>query len=282
MASTPTEEERRKLQLAAIAAFPFQRTEVPGDRALATWQQLKATGRGAPVVLGGDDDVERLMDVLDPAEQGWRAAEEILAAASGIRHPGDWVARLAEERARERERLLADTPAEGLSNSFVQDASGQIRQLTNAEIRAMMLAEPHQPPDGEWPSEVPLSPGLSVATDTTDQPLPKVHIAIIPTDDWTTVPAYLNWGGWNDCPDPEYHVAALRSWRDRFGAELVGLSFDTTNLRVARRPATREAALELAREHYLFCNDIVEQGTDTLNGLAAYLAADDWWFFWWD
>src|SRR5262249_5046813 len=111
---------------------------------------------------------------------------------------------------------------------------------------------------------------------------PKVHIAIIPTDDWTTIPAYLNWGGWNACPHPEYHIAALRSWRDRFGAELVGLSFDVMNLRVARRPATREAALELAREQYFYCGDIVDQGTGTLSRLAATLMTDDWWFFWWD
>jgi hypothetical protein len=53
-------------------------------------------------------------------------------------------------------------------------------------------------------------------------------------------------------------------------------------LRVARRPATREAALELAREQYLYCNDIVDQGTGSLSGLAASLTTDDWWFFWWD
>jgi hypothetical protein len=112
--------------------------------------------------------------------------------------------------------------------------------------------------------------------------LDKVHIALIPTDDWTTIPAHLQWGGWNACPHPEFHVAALRSWRDRFGAELVGLSRDTLELRVSRRPQTREAALELAREQYAYCNDIVDQGVGTLSVLAADLMADPWWFFWWD
>jgi hypothetical protein len=105
---------------------------------------------------------------------------------------------------------------------------------------------------------------------------------LVPTDDWTTVPAHLRWGGWNACPAPEYHIAALRAWRDRFGAELVGLAFDTMNLRVARRPQTRPEALDIAREQYLYCSDIVDQGVGTLSALAATLMASDWWFFWWD
>jgi hypothetical protein len=109
-----------------------------------------------------------------------------------------------------------------------------------------------------------------------------VDIALIPTDDWTAIPAFFQFGAWNACPPPEYHVAALRSWRDRYGAELVGLSHDVLELRVAGRPASRAIALDLAREQYAYCNDIVDQGTGTLSGLAASLMASDWWHFWWD
>jgi hypothetical protein len=77
-------------------------------------------------------------------------------------------------------------------------------------------------------------------------------------------------------------VAALRSWRDRFGAELVGLGFDTMNLRVARRPQTRAEALELAREQDLYSQDLVDQVAGTLSHLAADLMTHEWWFFWWD
>jgi Domain of unknown function (DUF4253) len=31
----------------------------------------------------------------------------------------------------------------------------------------------------------------------------------------------------------------MRTWRDRYGAELIGMSFDTINLRVATEPTTR-------------------------------------------
>jgi hypothetical protein len=146
-----------------------------------------------------------------------------------------------------------------------------------------MLREDEPPQMGEWPAEAPRSPQLSVAADLfSGTPLPLTHLIVIPTNDWTTIPAFLRWGGWNDCPAPEYHVAALRSWRDRFGAELVGLGPDVMNIRVSRKPETRSAALDLAREQYEYCNDIVDQGVGTLSALAAGLMENDWWFFWWD
>jgi hypothetical protein len=77
-------------------------------------------------------------------------------------------------------------------------------------------------------------------------------------------------------------VAAMRTWRDRYGAELIGMSSDTLNLRVATRPKTRQEALALARDHYVYCTDIVDQGLQTYSALAASLMANEWWFFWWD
>jgi hypothetical protein len=116
----------------------------------------------------------------------------------------------------------------------------------------------------------PRRPKLAIS-----RPLEKVQIVILPTDDSSTIPAYLHWGHWNGCPAPEYHIAALRSWRERFGAELVGLSHDVMNVRVQSRPPTREAALELAREQYVYCSDIVDQGVQTLSALAAVLMESD-------
>ena len=140
-----------------------------------------------------------------------------------------------------------------------------------------------EPPLGDWPEVSLYGSGLSVAYDIgTREPKPLVRIALIPTDDPTAIPAYMRWGNWNECAPPAYHVAALRAWRDKYGAELIGLSADVINLRVARNPATREEALELARAQYAYCNDIVDQGVRTLQKLAAGLMESEWWFFWWD
>lgn len=97
--------------------------------------------------------------------------------------------------------------------------------------------------------------GLSVVPDPRSQTyMPRVYVVLITTDDPTTVPAYLHWGNFNGCLPAPYHVAALRNWHDRYGAELVALGNDTLKLRVARKPATREEALELARVHNAYCS----------------------------
>jgi len=137
-------------------------------------------------------------------------------------------------------------------------------------------------PAGDWPETPGPEPELTLVTDLRGLYLPAVFLARLPSEDWTEIPAHLNFGGWNDCPLPEHQVAALRSWRERYGAVLVGLGSDTMYLRVERRPKTRDEALKLAREHALFCPDIIDQGYGTPAALAAALMAHDAWFFWWD
>ena len=54
------------------------------------------------------------------------------------------------------------------------------------------------------------------------------------------------------------------------GIPSIGAS-DTINLRVAVRPKTREKALALARDQYLYCSDNIDQGVGTSSALAATL-----------
>jgi len=81
---------------------------------------------------------------------------------------------------------------------------------------------------------------------------------------------------------PEEQVAVLRYWNGTYGAELVGASNDVLELRVARRPSSKEEALRLAQEQFWFCYDIVDQGVGTIENLAATLFVSDIWYFWWD
>jgi hypothetical protein len=283
---TPEEIKRRndESNAKALANFAFERVEVPGERAMATWEQLKSAGRGVPVVIGDDDSFGNLLVPFGPAWPNQRLAAEIIAAADGIRHPESLAAYKAREEAKAEylTQSFKSRPDAPLPTIIVTDAGGT-RELTREETQAFMLQESRSPPLGDWPAQAESASELSVALDRRSGGfLRKAHIALIPTDDWTTIPAYLRWGGWNACPHPEYHVAALRSWRDRFGAELVGLSHDTMNLRVAHPPASREDALDLAREQYVYCPDNVDQGVGTLSAFAAYLMGNTWWDFWWD
>jgi hypothetical protein len=246
--------------MAAFTNFPYEIVETSGENALAMWEELKKAGRGAPIVLGNEEDVDNL---LSPFQQPglWRVepVEEILAASEKISCPDS----LHQLRKDERARTIAYFRQIGAAASFEDDE--------------------REAPLGNWPHEISNSAGLSVAYDLMSrEPKAKVHIALIPTDDPTAIPAYMHFGGWNECPSAAYHVAALRAWRDLYDAELIGMASDTLNLRASRKPATREEALALARAQYLYCSDIVTQGVGSFSALAAELMAHDWWYFWWD
>jgi hypothetical protein len=297
MEKRPTPEElRRKHDEAiqqAIAAFPYERIETGGAQALATWEHLKASRPGSsPVVVGDDGEFTRIVEGATewPGRSARETAEQILEIAARLRHPEDLIARHASDMAEARERAmrllrerpdLRRPPEVQLPPGLEGFLGGTFRGFDLEEMIAATSRE-SRPEIGEWPSEPMGAPQLSVTADLSGAPLNKVQVIILPSDDSTTIPAFLHWGNWNGCPAPEYHVAALRSWRDRFGAELIGLSHDVMNIRVKKRPRTREAAIDLAREQYVYCSDIVDQGVQTLSALAAILMESDWWYFWWD
>lgn len=110
----------------------------------------------------------------------------------------------------------------------------------------------------------------------------RTVMGLIPASHSVQVLQVLNYGGWNECPLVHEHVAVHNYWDKRYGAEIVCLSSDILELKVNHRPAIREEALALAKEQYFYCSDIVEQGTGTIQALAAGLMASDAWFFWWD
>jgi hypothetical protein len=81
---------------------------------------------------------------------------------------------------------------------------------------------------------------------------------------------------------PEVHGAFFRYWGETYGAEPVVIARDVIEMTVARPPLTRDAALALAREQYAYAADIVDQGTETIDALAAEIIGQPRWFFWWD
>jgi hypothetical protein len=136
----------------------------------------------------------------------------------------------------------------------------------------------------EWPNDVSGSGhGLTSHRDiTTGEHLPEVNIAIVTAPEAWMVPCYLRIGGWNDCPDAEEHAALFRYWGEKYGARVACVSGDVIEMTVARPPMTKEAAMELAKEQFLYCPDIVYQGTESVEALAAGLLDARVWFFWWD
>jgi hypothetical protein len=242
----------------------------PGTRALATWQRVRdvvpQTGHW-PVLLGGDEELEYLEEGLREVSQ--RTIAGILRKAAKL----DPVS------------LLTDWQQVAIENA--QEAIAEFEGDDEAVAHFQGQLEQEEPfrglPRGPWPKWGQPRDGFSIPYNIlTDEPLPRVHIGLVPTQESWQVPAFLRFGGWNACPHPDVHAALMRYWHQQYGAEVVGITHDIVEMMVARPPRTRAEALALAREQYLYCEDIVEQGTQTLDVLAASLLNGHAWYFWWD
>lgn len=238
---------------ARVTAMPGYRIEaVPGARALARWEELRVGGEGYPVIVGDAEVLNNLLEFVPDHDSPDIAAT--LAKAEGLA----WPQAIADLKQRTREALIKEYGAD------------EIEDLPEPEL-------------GRWPARPEVATVPSAPYNIlTGAPFDPCYILVVPARHGWEVPAYTSWGAWNENPPPELHIAALRSWHQRFGAELVGMSTDVLDLRVTQRPANREDALALAREHFEYCPDIVYQGTDTLAPLAASYMVSDWWYFWWD
>ncbi len=113
-------------------------------------------------------------------------------------------------------------------------------------------------------------------------PSGEIYIGLIPTENSFEVPAYVSFGNWNDCPSPQDHVGIMRYWNEKYGIEIVSMTFDVMECIVKNPPSTKEEALELAKEQFFYCPDIVTQGAENIVQLAETLLNSRYWFFWWD
>lgn len=135
---------------------------------------------------------------------------------------------------------------------------------------------------GEWHIHVPtthLSAHLDILT---GEPKAEIYIALVPTTDAWKIPAYLKIGGWNDCPTAAEHAAIFKYWQHHYGAKVACIAGDVIEMEVERPPKTKEDALKLAEQQFIYCPDIVYQGTETIAALASTLLNGSAWFFWWD
>jgi len=128
-----------------------------------------------------------------------------------------------------------------------------------------------------WPQDVKAATDISTI---------GVCIDLVPTKFSWQIPGFSQfppgnnyWGGAQDV-----HMAILKRWYTDYGAELVVSSGATYELQVSNPPTSKEAAMKLAVEHYLYCPDCVEQSSapNTIKYRAAKLLNGRTWYFWWD
>jgi hypothetical protein len=233
--------------------FPYEIIAVKGEDAFSEWERLRMLKDKWPIIVGTDENLDETIENYNlnntPPENGnngdtlSQITSEIIKLSNNIDFPSDW---------------------NKINNEITEE---DMKQIT-----------------GKWPSEPQiLSSGITVnADELTDKVYDKVYIALIPTNNSWEVPAYLRYGNWNACPPAKYHVAALRKWNEKYGIELVSLINDVLEIRVKQKPTTKAEAIKLAKEMYIYCPDIVDQGIRTISNLASGLMESDWCFMWWD
>ena len=108
-----------------------------------------------------------------------------------------------------------------------------------------------------------------------------VVLAEIPIKNPWEVFAYLPFGGWNECPANEEHMAVAKYWFEKYGAIPALMTHDVLEYSLPA-PVSQERAMEVAWEQFTYCSDIVEQGVGTIGRLADGLTKSHYWYFWWD
>jgi hypothetical protein len=253
VANTPPESRARILDV-----FPFERTTIDGRFAYAEWERLKQVGKGWPILIGSDDDLDRTAEqfsIDDPAV-----------------HPYLLQGEASPEPPRSPVRILAVAQA----LVFPKDFYAWPGAFQTDELTA---------PSGTWPvsAAAPSAYVPIIAMDAQSGGFQeRLNVAFLPLLRSWEAPAYLRWGGWNACPPPEYHVAALRRWDERFGLEVVAMGPDRIDLKIANPPQDQDMLLATAREIYRYCPDIVDQGAGSLADLAATMISGSSWTLWWD
>ncbi len=109
----------------------------------------------------------------------------------------------------------------------------------------------------------------------------NIILAKIPTTRPWEVFAWVPFGGWNECPDPDVMMAVSKYWYEKYGAVPATISHDV--LEYTAKPVENfDTAKQLAFEQGMFCIDIIEQGVGSYGVLADMLTNSTVWYFWWD
>jgi hypothetical protein len=90
---------------------------------------------------------------------------------------------------------------------------------------------------------------------------------------------------WRACEEHPWlttvdHVGVLRSWHERYGAEVRFLSTESMVLAVSRPPTERVEIAEVAVEQYAYCDDLGQTVGET-GQVARLQVPGDRWSFWW-
>ena len=104
-------------------------------------------------------------------------------------------------------------------------------------------------------------------------------VSVMAASSFLDVVAGVGTAGWNYDLDTAAVASRLREWDRRYGLLLIGAGDDWFEAEFSRPPPDLGA---FAREVYAFCPDVVDQGTETVEALAAEMKRSNTLYLWWD
>ena len=264
-----------------------------GPASLPAGKRIRAVhGSGGPVAwvtLHTLPDPGRVWAVLSAARQETGLVPILLSGRGGD----------AQDTRRPWDNGEFDAPAD-VARLEGMDATGVLREMWDSSA--------YEGDDEDWDEEeedeemvamrAPFSrqfPGLAPAENTPLSPdqirnaltsLRPARLGLVPANRPADVLPLIGWSGFAPGTDETLSLATvLRSWEDRFGARLLDVGFAEIRLLAERPPRTNEAALRLAAELFVFCDECTlagQVGLSDVSSITARLVNTPLWGFWWD
>lgn len=254
----------RKFKMEEEFTFPFEIVKVPANTALE-FVQVHRSASVTPIIVGGEYELRELQDRL---EDNCEATDQELIAA----------ALATDGSSRFYFGMGDDLPC---CQEARDEAEEDDREYDHPEDRPHATVCP-MGKDCCWLTHTPYTALSVLQPIIVDSDEGYTHIAMVPTSEPWEVGCLLRAQFGNSYIEPHEHAAVWREWYERFGAVPVSITSATVEFVVEDPPTTREAALDLALEHFAYCQDDTEQGVGYIEALAATLLNGRIWHFWWD
>jgi hypothetical protein len=112
---------------------------------------------------------------------------------------------------------------------------------------------------------------------------PSGRVGLVAVDRPADIPHKIGWQGavnhFMDGDGPTLLSVMMRSWEDRFGAQLFRLGFDTMQFLVRRPPRSEASAQAVAAEHFAFAG---QDSVESIRMHTSHITNNPTWAFWWD
>ena len=150
---------------------------------------------------------------------------------------------------------------------FSQKSKGFFNNQVETELKSLIE---------KWPEGIKPNSFIDIQFES------DIFVILAPTRKSWEVPAFLRFGGWNECPSPEEQVCILKYWNNKYGAEVLAITYDTLECLISHPPQTREQALELSKEQYIYSGIETIENLSDIVSQAAGIVNNTTWYFWWD